>query len=707
MLNFVKNQNMIRSIFISSAEPYSGKSLVTIGVFEAILRKTPKVAFFKPIIRNPKNKGDQDKNIELIRSRYELSQTYDQSFAFYRNDVQELLGKGKDDQFIDQVLNKYKALEEKNDFVICEGSDYIGEGSFFEFDINALIAKNLGLPTLIIGQGNGRALNEIFNPVQMANEAFQEQDTKVIGIIINRVREDRVDEIKKALNDLPINSGFHSVIPANAILSSPTLREVAEQLNAKVLFGEKNLDNLATGFQAVAMMLSNYLKVMKDGSVAITPADSADIIMGALEANRSKNSPHISGMILTRNFDPPDTVMQIFAGFPDVFPILSVDTFTFQTSIDAGNIVPTMTAASERKINIALTLFEKHFDQEGFTKQVLSDQPTVMTPKMFIYNLQKIAGQNRKRIVLPEGSDDRVLRAVEILQKKDIVNMVLLGNVEEIRAKSGTLGLDIDFDKTPIIDPYSSNKIEPYSETLYEIRKAKGLSEEMAIDLMHDVSYYGTMMVHKGEADGMVSGAAHTTQHTIRPALQFIKTKPGFKVVSSVFFMCLDDRVVAYGDCAVNPNPTAEELAEIAIASANTSEQFGIPAKVAMLSYSSGESGKGAEVEKVRNATKIVQKLRPDILIEGPIQYDAAVDMSVGKQKLPDSEVAGQASVLIFPDLNTGNNAYKAVQRETGAIAIGPILQGLNKPVNDLSRGCLVNDIVNTVVITAIQAQNN
>ena len=698
---------MIRSIFISSAEPYSGKSLVTIGVFEAILRRTPKVAFFKPIIRNPKNKGDQDKNIELIRSRYELPQTYDESFAYYRNEAQELLGKGKYNEFIDRVIYHYKALEEKNDFVICEGSDYIGEGSFFEFDINALIAKNLGLPTLIIGQGNGRALAEIFNPVQMAIEAFQDQETKVIGAIINRVREDRVAEIQKALNDLPLNSGIHSVIPANDILSSPTLREVAEQLNATVLFGEKNLDNLATGFQSVAMMLSNYLKVMKDGSVAITPADRIDIIMGAIEANRSKNFPHISGMILTGNFNPPDTVMEILAGLPDVFPILSVETFTFQTSINAGNIVPTITAASERKVNIALALFEKHFDQEGFGKQVLSDQPTVMTPKMFIYNLQKLAGLNRKRIVLPEGNDDRVLRAVEILQKKDIVDLVLLGNAEEIKAKTGSLGLDINFEKTLIIDPFSSNKIEEYSETLYEIRKAKGLSEEMAVDLMHDVSYFGTMMVHKGEADGMVSGAAHTTQHTIRPALQFIKTKPGFKVVSSVFFMCLDDRVVAYGDCAVNPNPTAGELAEIAMASADTSEQFGIPAKVAMLSYSSGDSGKGAEVEKVRSATKVVQKLRPDILIEGPIQYDAAVDMSVGKKKLPDSKVAGQASVLIFPDLNTGNNTYKAVQRETRAIAIGPVLQGLNKPVNDLSRGCLVDDIVNTVVITAIQAQNN
>lgn len=697
---------MIHSLFISSAEPYSGKSMVTIGVFEAILRRTHKVAFFKPIIRNPKSKKDHDKNIDLILSRYGLPQAYEDSFAFHRTEAQKLLGKGKYDQFLDRVLEKYKALEENNDFVICEGSDYVGEGSFFEFDLNALIAKTLALPTIIIGQGNGRALDEIFNPVQMAIEAFQEQDTKIIGVIINRVMETRVEEIKKALDNLPINSGFHSVIPANEILSSPTLREVAEQLDAKVIFGEKNLDNLATGFQSVAMMLSNYLKIIKDGSVAITPADRIDIIMGALEANRAKNFPHISGMILTGDFDPPEVVIEMLRGLPNIFPVLSVETLTFQTSVMAGNIVPTITAASERKINIAVALFEKYFDMDGFQQQVLSDQPSVMTPKMFIYNLQKIAGQVRKRIVLPEGNDDRILKAIEILQKKDVVDMTVLGHPEEIKTRAGSLGLDIDFEKTPIIDPYSSDKFKEYAETLHELRKAKGLSMEMAEDLMHDVSYYGTMMVHKGDADGMVSGAAHTTQHTIRPALQFVKTKPGFNVVSSVFFMCLDDRVVAYGDCAVNPNPTAEELAEIAMVSADTSEQFGIPAKVAMLSYSSGDSGKGQEVEKVRAATKIVKEKRPDILIEGPIQYDAAVDMRVGKSKLPNSEVAGQASVLIFPDLNTGNNTYKAVQRETGAIAIGPVLQGLNKPVNDLSRGCLVTDIVNTIIITAIQAQD-
>ncbi len=698
---------MIKSIFISSAEPYSGKSLVTLGVFETILRKTPKVAFFKPIIRD-KKAGTKDKNIELICSRFELAQAYEDSYVYTRSRAQKLLGKGKLDEFVENILVKFKALEEANDFVIVEGSDYIGEGSYFEFDINALVAKHLGLPVLLIGQGLGRSLDEILAPLHMAVESFEHQDTRILGVIINRVLPKRKKELLKAMKQqLPAEAGFHSVIPMEKLLSNPTLREVAEQLGAHVLFGEDKLDTMATSFQSVAMQLNNYLKLMKDGSVAITPGDRMDILMGALQASNSRNFPSIAGMVLTGGYNPPQEVFKLLEGLPNVFPVLSVKEFTFQTSVNAGNISSSITSKTERKINIALELFDKHVDTKAFEERVVSTQVSGITPKMFLYNLQKLAGKHRKRIVLPEGNDERVLRAIEILQKKDVVDMVILGHEAEVKTKAKSLGLAIDFDKTPIIDPTDSKKSKGYAQTLYELRKAKGVSLEMATDLMTDVSYFGTMMVYKGEADGMVSGAAHTTQHTIRPALQFIKTKPGYSVVSSVFFMLLDDRVVAYGDCAVNPSPTAEELAEIAIASAETTQRFGIEPKVAMLSYSSGSSGKGQEVEKVRQATQLVKAKAPHFKVEGPIQYDAAVDAGVGKKKLPDSEVAGRATVLVFPDLNTGNNTYKAVQRETGAIAIGPVLQGLNKPVNDLSRGCLVDDIVNTVIITAIQAQEN
>ena len=324
---------------------------------------------------------------------------------------------------------------------------------------------------------------------------------------------------------------------------------------------------------------------------------------------------------------------------------------------------------------------------------------------MFQYNLLKRAKSHKKHIVLPEGNDERILKATKKLLDTNAVTITLLGDAEQIMAKISELDISLDAKSFNIIDPKSSPNFLDYATTLYELRKEKNVNLAMAKDLMEDVSYFGTMMVYKGHADGMVSGAAHTTQHTIRPALQFIKTKPEVSIVSSVFFMCLPNRVTIFGDCAINPNPTAEQLAEIAISSAATSTAFGIEPKIAMLSYSSGASGVGEDVDRVRKATDIIKNKRPGLKVEGPIQYDAAVDINVGKSKLPDSEVAGQASVFIFPDLNTGNNTYKAVQRETGALAIGPMLQGLNKPVNDLSRGCTVDDIYNTVVITAIQAQ--
>jgi len=350
-------------------------------------------------------------------------------------------------------------------------------------------------------------------------------------------------------------------------------------------------------------------------------------------------------------------------------------------------------------------LFDKHVDVKALERKIISFRTTSITPRMFQYQIVKRAKEHKKHIVLPEGDDDRILIAADALVKQNVVDITILGNKETILASLKRLNLSMDLEKLKIINPGTSDRYQEYVETLVELRKSKNLSVEMARDLMLDVSYFGTMMVYKGEADGMVSGAAHTTQHTIRPALQFVKTKPGIATVSSVFFMCLPNRVSVFGDCAVNPNPTSEQLADIAISSAETSKMFGIEPKIAMLSYSSGSSGEGEDVDKVRKATEIVRQRRPDLKVEGPIQYDAAVDPTVGKKKMPKSEVAGQASVLIFPDLNTGNNTYKAVQRETGALAIGPMLQGLNKPVNDLSRGCTVDDVFNTVVITAIQAQ--
>jgi phosphate acetyltransferase len=424
-----------------------------------------------------------------------------------------------------------------------------------------------------------------------------------------------------------------------------------------------------------------------------------------LQANLSVNYPNVAGIVLTGGIEPEEQIIRLMEGSKSVLPIIAVRTGTFRTTATLGTIQSKLTSDNPKKIQLAISTFERYLDMDALEQQMITYQPEGITPHMFQYQLTRKAKAALKHIVLPEGNDDRILKAAARLVNNDIVRLTILGDPNEIMASFKRLGLNPDMSKISLLNPAKSEHYEDFWQTLYELRKNKNVNEEMARDLMTDVSYFGTMMVYKGMADGMVSGAVHTTQHTIRPALQFVKTRPGISTVSSVFFMCLPDRVAVFGDCAVNPDPTAEQLAEIAISSAESSQAFGIEPRVAMLSYSSGTSGEGADVDKVRQATAIVKAKRPGLKVEGPIQYDAAVDPNVGKQKMPGSEVAGQASVLIFPDLNTGNNTYKAVQRETGALAIGPMLQGLNKPINDLSRGCTVDDVYNTVIITAIQAQ--
>jgi phosphate acetyltransferase len=540
--------------------------------------------------------------------------------------------------------------------------------------------------------------------MQLTYKSFIKKDVAIIGLIANKIEVDELDFISQELKK-NIPSEVHiDVIPKINFLACPTVKEVVEVLQGKVLFGHQFLDNSIESFSTGAMQLRNYLTRIKENSLVITPGDRADIILGALQANASTNYPKISGIILTGDLLPEDSILKLIDGVQATVPIIAVEGGTFDVSNRIGAVNPKIYESNRKKILLALDTFDTYVDVNRLSKILSSFSSNKLTPSMFQYNLLQRAKANRKHIVLPEGDDERILEAAARLQLLNIVDLTLLGDVKIIQLKCDQKGLQIDLSKITILNPEDSIHNENFAKTLFDARKHKGMTETTALDLTRDVSYYGTLMIHNGLADGMVSGAIHTTMHTIKPALQIIKTKPGVSVVSSVFFMCLSDRVSVMGDCAVNPNPNAEELAEIAISSAASAEAFGIEAKIAMLSYSSGSSGIGEEVEKVRKATEIVKNKFPELKIEGPIQYDAAVDMSVAKTKLPNSEVAGQASVLIFPDLNTGNNTYKAIQRETGALAIGPMLQGLNKPVNDLSRGCTVDDIFNTVLLTAIQA---
>ncbi len=695
---------MTKALYIATLESHSGKSLVVLGLMKLLLGKMAKVGYFRPVIDDVHSEG-VDNHLHTVISHFNLDIVPQDAFALTQSQVIDMYNNGRKGDILDEIIAKYKDFEKRFDFVLVEGSDFSSDSSVIEFDLNTAIAKNLGTPVILVDNSVGKKLEEFCGNLESAVNSYIQKGIEVLAVVANKVRPENMEVVNKNLNDELKGKATAYTLPRVVNLSHPTLKEILEELNGEVLFGDTYLDNQTGRFGVGAMQLHHYLNHVEDNNtLVITPGDRADILLGALQAHWSENYPSISGIVLTGGLIPEPSIMRLLEGFKINTPIISVKLGTFNTANAIGNIKSKIYAESKQKINTSISLFDTYIDGESLLERLKTYTPKGTTPRMFQYNLLQRAKQDKKHIVLPEGKDSRILEAACQLTNLGIVEITLLGNVDYIEKKIMSLGLDGS--NLNYLNPETSSKLDEYVETFYELRKHKGVNMDMARDIILDVSYFGTMMVYKGDADGMVSGAVHTTQHTIRPALQFVKTKPGIGVVSSVFFMCLENRVSAFADCAINPNPTAEQLAEIAISTAASAEAFGITAKIAMLSYSSGSSGKGAEVDKVRQATELVKQSHPHLQIEGPIQYDAAVDPLVGKSKLPNSDVAGQASVLIFPDLNTGNNTYKAVQRETGALAIGPMLQGLNKPVNDLSRGCTVEDVFNTVIVTAIQAQN-
>jgi phosphate acetyltransferase len=450
------------------------------------------------------------------------------------------------------------------------------------------------------------------------------------------------------------------------------------------------------------MSVANFLHVLDDGALVIVPGDRADVLVACLASSFSAEFPVPSAIILTGGLSPDANIYSLLAQAP--FPVFAGPDDTYTTAKQVSEVRSEIWSGHRRKVASALGLWAKRVDEAELVERLHLPRLERMTPLRFLHDLIERARSQRRHIVLPEGTDVRILRAAEILHRRDVCDLTILGNESDVRELASTQGIDLS--GMTIVDPATSELRQGFAEKYAELRAHKGVDLARALEVMLDGSYFGTMMVQLGVVDGMVSGAAHTTAHTIRPALEFVKTRDGVKIVSSVFLMLMPDRVLVYGDCAVNPDPNAEQLADIALASAETATQFGVDPRVAMLSYSTGGSGTGEAVDKVRQATEVVKARRPDLAVEGPIQYDAAVDAAIAQSKMPGSSVAGQATVFIFPDLNTGNNTYKAVQQSSGAVAVGPVLQGLRKPVNDLSRGCTVEDIVNTVAITAVQAQS-
>ncbi len=696
---------MANSLYIAGIEPGSGKSMVALGVMELLSQRVRQLCYFRPVIPS---KDKRDNNIELIRQRYGLVSAYNDMYACDLDEAQKIASEGSTEQLLKQIVSQYKQLESENQFVLCEGTDFSGASSAFEFEFNAEVAVNLGSPVLMLVNGHDKSIDAIASAVDLAYEEFVDKGCSIAATIVNRVSPEQRDVALARFGDRSSETGPVFILPEIDVLRKPTVQEIATVLGTETVRGTTEaLYRTVQDFKVVAMNCPHFLDRLADGDLVITPGDRADVILASMAATLSDTAPNIAGLLLTGDQPPAPQVLRLVEGFrasPSI-PIISVAADTFTAAMQASNVPPALTPGDERKIAAALGVFEANVDLNQLEERIEVVRSRSMTPIMFEYALIARAKADRRHIVLPEGEDERILRAAEILLQRGVVALTLLGDPEAIQSKIGQLGLNLK--GIEIVNPATAEQRETFAATYHELRKHKGVSEEMAMDTVADVNYFGTLMVEAGLAHGMVSGAVHTTGDTIRPALQIIRTSPGTSLVSSVFLMCLADRVLVYGDCAINPNPNAAELAEIAASSAATAQAFGIVPRIAMCSYSTGASGKGQDVDKVREATAIAREKNPELKIEGPLQYDAAVDAGVARTKLPDSEVAGQATVFVFPDLNTGNNLYKAVQRSANAVAIGPVLQGLNKPVNDLSRGCKVTDIVNTVAITAVQAQDH
>jgi phosphate acetyltransferase len=671
------------------------------GFMEVLRRRVKNIAFFRPIVPSKKT----DNIVSFMLEYYDLKIDFSDAVGFSIEEVKSAAAEGKLNELIQSLITKFKTLEKNYDFVLCEGIPRSLLSSVVDFDINFEVAKNLGIPLINILNGTNRTNLQLIDEIKIESKAIKKNGCSHFSTFVNRLNPDTLEKLEEDIKQFEALYPPIYLLPEVEELSSPTIEEIKNALGCKFIFGkESDLKRVVKQTRVISTTIDTMLLYLQENDLVITGGDRSDIILGVLAANNSGTYPTIAGILLIGDILLKDSFLKLIKGFSKIsLPILSISGDTLSAVLKTREVPAQITINSERKIALAMGLFSSRVNTENIEKYIdTASNSMSMTPIMFEYNIFEMARKNKKRIVLPESNDDRILRAAEIITRRDVADIILLGKVSDINTKAASLGIDIS--KATIIDPATSALLENYAKEFYELRKTKGVTIELAKDAMQGLSYFATMMVYKGDADGMVSGAIHTTSDTIRPALQIIKTKPGISIISSIFFMCLDTKVLVYGDCAVNKDPSAEELAQIAISSADTAIGFGIEPKVAMLSYSTGNSGEGADVEKVKEAVKIAKRKRPDLAIEGPIQYDAAIDPTVAKTKLPESKVAGQATVFIFPDLNTGNNTYKAVQRSSNAVAVGPVLQGLKKPVNDLSRGCLVADIVNTVAITAIQA---
>ncbi|MEE1784693.1 phosphate acetyltransferase [Streptomyces sp. SP17BM10] len=702
---------MARSVYVTGIDRGDGRQAVELGVMELLTRQVDRVGVFRPLVHaHAPGTSGSDHVVELLRGRYRIDLPAADLYGLTYEEAAALQAAQGQDELVSALVDRFRAVERRCEVVLVLGTDFADTNIPDELAFNARLANEFGAAVLPVIGGQGKEAEAVTAEVRNAHRAYTDLGCETLAMIANRVAPASKQRIQRKLTEkLPIPA---YVIPEEPALAAPTVAQLVEATGAEVLLGDAaGLARDVRGFVFGGAMLPTFLDALTDGALVVTPGDRADLVIGSLAAHAA-GAPPIAGVLLTLGQHPGPNVMTLAARLAPGTPVAVVPEGSWPTAATLTHLEGKLSAASPRKAEIALGLFELHVDTAELTNRIEVGRSERVTPMMFEHELLERARAERRHVVLPEGTEERVLRAAEVLLRRNICDLTLLGDADAVRRKAAGLGIAIpqeepgaDRAQVRIVDPTTSPLRRQFAELYARLRAHKGMTVELALDVVTDVSYFGTLMVQEGIADGMVSGAVHSTAATIRPAFEVIKTSPGASIVSSVFFMCLADKVLVYGDCAVNPDPDAQQLADIAIQAAATAAQFGVEPRVAMLSYSTGTSGSGADVDKVRKATELVRELRPDILVEGPIQYDAAVDAHVAATKLPGSAVAGRATVLIFPDLNTGNNTYKAVQRSAGAVAVGPVLQGLRKPVNDLSRGALVQDIVNTVAITAIQSQ--
>lgn len=698
----------MHTFFIAPTGFGVGLTSISLGLLRALERAGLKVGFFKPIAQLHPGDLGPERSSELVARTHGLDTPKPLPLA----QVERMLGDGQLDELLEEIISLYQRAAADKDVVIVEGMVPTRHASYAA-RVNFHLAKSLDAEVILVSAPENETLTELTDRIEIQAQLFGgPRDPKVLGVILNKVRgeadaanaEDGVADFARRLTEHSplLRDDFRLIgcIPWQDELNAARTRDIADLLSARVINAGDYEQRRVQKIVLCARAVPNTVQLLKPGVLVVTPGDRDDIILAASLA--AMNGVPLAGLLLCSDFPPDPRIMELCRGaLQGGLPVLSVATGSYDTATNLNRMNKEIPVDDRERAERVTEFVAGHIDFEWLKQRCGTSRELRLSPPAFRYQVVQRAQKAGKRIVLPEGSEPRTVQAAAICQARGIARCVLLAKPEEVQAVAQAQGIVLP-EGLEIIDPDLVR--QRYVEPMVELRKGKGLNAPMAEQQLEDSVVLATMMLALDEVDGLVSGAIHTTAGTIRPALQLIKTAPGYNLVSSVFFMLLPDQVLVYGDCAVNPDPSASDLAEIAVQSAASAQAFGIPARVAMISYSTGDSGSGVDVDKVREATRLAREQRPDLLIDGPLQYDAAAIASVGRQKAPNSPVAGQATVFIFPDLNTGNTTYKAVQRSADCVSVGPMLQGLRKPVNDLSRGALVEDIVYTIALTAIQA---